>query len=309
MTLRCCRRSSTASSPAHRASADLPVPARPPSETMPISSSSSRSIAIRCSALRPCSPNTSWSPRTSCTCLSAVTRPSAEPRGQCRTTPVWQSSRSGLVPRRVGVNPLAIRQATVSCSHRCRHLLLGQVERVHAGPAGVDGQLGAVLLGAQPDGRRLDPHRQVLGHDGDVVPLGREVRRDGEDPGVVVAQAEAGRQHRGSVWLSSTRSVPPPHRAASARRAGRARCAGRRACAGRAGEVAELGVVPLGLQLRDDHDREDHVVLREPQDRPRVGEEHRGVEHVRSFGRQRRRSRPTRGSCCALLTTAGSLRR
>ena len=36
------------------------------------------------------------------------------------------------------------------------------------------------------------------------------------------------------------------------------------------GEVAELGVVPLGLELRDDDDGEDHVVLREPQDRPRV---------------------------------------
>ena len=44
--LRCCWRSSTASSPAHSASADLPVPARPPSETMPTSGSSSRSIAM-----------------------------------------------------------------------------------------------------------------------------------------------------------------------------------------------------------------------------------------------------------------------
>ena len=33
----CCLRSNTASNPAHRASADLPVPALPPSETIPIS--------------------------------------------------------------------------------------------------------------------------------------------------------------------------------------------------------------------------------------------------------------------------------
>src|SRR5665647_1090678 len=92
ITLRCCRRSITASIPAHRASADLPVPARPPRERIPTSSSSSRSIAIRCSALRPCTPKTSWSPRTRRRCLSTVTRASAEPREECSTTPVWQSS-------------------------------------------------------------------------------------------------------------------------------------------------------------------------------------------------------------------------
>ncbi len=64
MILRCCWRSSTASRPAHSASADLPVPARPPSETIPISWSSRRSIASRCSALRPCRPKMSRSPRT-----------------------------------------------------------------------------------------------------------------------------------------------------------------------------------------------------------------------------------------------------
>ena len=74
------------------ASADLPVPARPPREMIPISGSSSRSSAIRCSADRPCRPNASLSPRTSRTCLSGVTRPSAEPREDSSTSPVWVGS-------------------------------------------------------------------------------------------------------------------------------------------------------------------------------------------------------------------------
>ena len=52
---------------------------------MPISGSSSRSIASRCSALRPCRPNTSRSPRTSLSCPVPMTRPSAEPRSEWMT--------------------------------------------------------------------------------------------------------------------------------------------------------------------------------------------------------------------------------
>src|SRR5580704_1811935 len=96
MTFLCWRRSITASSPAHSASADLPVPARPPSDTMPISGSSSRSSATRCSALRPRRPNASRSPRTSWTDLSGLTRPRALPLDEVRTRPVWQGrSRAG----------------------------------------------------------------------------------------------------------------------------------------------------------------------------------------------------------------------
>ena len=96
MTLRCLRRSITASSPAHSASADLPVPARPPSETMPIDSSSSRSSAMRCSAERPRRPNASRSPRTSRTVLSGCSRPSAEPFDDCSTRPVWHGSSAAV---------------------------------------------------------------------------------------------------------------------------------------------------------------------------------------------------------------------
>ena len=50
---------------------------------------------------------------------------------------------------------------------------------------------------------------------------------------------------------------------------------------GLAGEVAELRVVPFALELGDDDDRQDDLVLLEPQHRPRVGQEHGGVEDVR----------------------------
>ena len=75
----------------------------------------------------------------------------------------------------------------------------------------------------------------------------------------------------GSVWFSSTRSVPPS--VAERDRDVEAAVLDAQVVEhpqGRPGEVAELGVVPLGLELGDDDDGEDHVVLREPQDRPRV---------------------------------------
>ena len=53
---------------------------------------------------------------------------------------------------------------------------------------------------------------------------------------------------------------------------------------GRAGEVAELGVVPLALQLGDHHDRQHDLVLLEALQRPRVGEQHAGVEDVGAAG-------------------------
>ncbi|GEK18049.1 hypothetical protein CPE01_17820 [Cellulomonas persica] len=39
-------------------------------------------------------------------------------------------------------------------------------------------------------------------------------------------------------------------------------------------------MVPLGLELGDDDDRQDDVVLREAVDRPWVGQEHGGVQDV-----------------------------
>src|ERR1700729_1848747 len=49
---------------------------------------------------------------------------------------------------------------------------------------------------------------------------------------------------------------------------------------GLTGEIAQFGVMTLGLQLGDDDDGQDHAVLGEPADRGRVGEQDAGVQHV-----------------------------
>ena len=88
----------------------------------------------------------------------------------------------------------------------------------------------------------------------------------------------------GLEWLSSTRSVPP-----SPTGIGKSS----RSCSTRSssrmpqrlpGEVADLGVVALALELRDHDDGKDHRVLGEAEQRPRIGQQHRGVEHVRPLG-------------------------
>jgi hypothetical protein len=161
-----------------------------------------------------------------------------------------------------------------------RHLLGRDVERHLAGPAAVDDLLGAVLLRRQADRRRLDAQREVLRDDGDGEPVGREVARHGEDARVVVAELEPRRQHRHVRVVQLDPERPPvadrhgeveavvlhPQVVEQPQRL--------------PGEVAELGVVPLALELADDHDGQHHVVLGEPEHGLRVGEQHRGVEHV-----------------------------
>ena len=44
------------------------------------------------------------------------------------------------------------------------------------------------------------------------------------------------------------------------------------------GEVPELRMGTLALELGDDHDRHHHLVLLEAQQRERIGEQHAGVE-------------------------------
>ena len=70
------------------------------------------------------------------------------------------------------------------------------------------------------------------------------------------------------------------------------------------GEVADLGVVALALELGDHHDRDDDVVLGEAEERPRIAQQHRGVQHVRArailphcVGLER----PSRGAACVVL--------
>ena len=166
------------------------------------------------------------------------------------------------------------------------------LELGHAGVAGVGvaDRLGAVLLGVEADRGRLDPQRQVLGDQRDVEALVGEVAGHREDPGVVVAEPEAGRQRRrvGVVELDPERAalvadrhrlvepaVLDPQLVEHPQRG--------------AGEVAQLGVVPLALQLGDHHDRQHDLVLGEALQRPGIGQQDAGVEDVgadagRGFG-------------------------
>jgi hypothetical protein len=153
----------------------------------------------------------------------------------------------------------------------------------HAGPAGVDRHPGLVLLRLQPDGGCLDPHRQVLADQRDGTAVRGQAARHREDPAVVVPQPETGRQHpwvrvvelhpeRAAPLTDGQRGVqapvPHPEVVEQPQRL--------------AGVVAQLGMVALGLQLGDHDHRQDHLVLVEAEHRPRVGQEHRGVQDERA---------------------------
>ena len=88
-------------------------------------------------------------------------------------------------------------------------LVPGDVDRRDAGPAGVDSLLGKVLLGRNAERRRLDPHRQVLGDDGDLLTIGCQVHGHGKDAAVVVSQSHTRRQRVrvGVVQLDPQRSA------------------------------------------------------------------------------------------------------
>ena len=153
----------------------------------------------------------------------------------------------------------------------------------HAHPAGVGGQPAPVLLGRQADRRRLDPQRQVLADQHHVVTFSREIGRDGEDAGVVVRPPEASRQpsavgvvqfdlaHAAQVIEGQLGVQPAVLYAQLVEEAQRL-----------AGEVPQLGMVALGLQLGDDDEWQNHQVLVEPAESARVGEQNAGVEHVRA---------------------------
>ena len=191
------------------------------------------------------------------------------PRGESRTRPVWHGGFGGA-----GVLD-ADRARRAGRAGRCR------LELLHAGPAGVDALLVAVLLRLEPARRRLDPHRQVLGHDRHVAAFVGEVLGHRQDAGVVVAEPEARGQRRwvgvveldaeaapgvtdgdGPVEapLADAQVVEQPQRLP--------------------GEVAELRVVAFALQLGHDDDGEHDLVLGETHHRPRVRQQHGGVDDV-----------------------------
>jgi hypothetical protein len=155
----------------------------------------------------------------------------------------------------------------------------------HPGPAGLRGQLGEVLLRVEAHRGRLDPHRQVLGDQGDAVTLLGQVVGHRQDARVVVTEPEPRRQGRGIgvVELDAQgaaavadrhrlveTAVPDPQVVEHPQR--------------RPGEVPQLGVVTLALQLGDHHDGDHHLVLVEAVQRARVRQQHAGVQHVGASG-------------------------
>lgn len=166
--------------------------------------------------------------------------------------------------------------AVVELAHRVaaeRHV-------VHAGPAGLGGLLGQVLLRGEADGGGLHAHRHVLGHDGDRGALALQVERDGEDPRVVVAHLEPARQHRHVrvVELDAERAAAADGDGEVEALVLHAQLV--EAAQGLPGEVADLGIVALALELADDDDRQHDGVLREPEHRGRIRQQHRGVQDV-----------------------------
>ncbi len=160
------------------------------------------------------------------------------------------------------------------------------LDLVHPRPAGGDDVLRVVFVGGEPDRARLHPQRNVLADQRDSLALGGEVGRARQDPRVVGVGPEACGQNRGVAVVQldmqcaarvadrNRRVQPPVLDAQVIERPQR-----------RTGEPPQLGMVPLALQLGDHHQRQDDLVLLEPGQRPRVGKENRGVEHVGPDGR------------------------
>ena len=248
---------------------------------MPTSGSRRRSRAMRCSALRPCSPNASRSPRTRRTCFSGVTRPSAEPRSESRTSPVWHG--------RSRAASWSIRSSAYSWSSSSAETSSSDMP-VHPDSIASSARYSSAT---RPTAEAFTRSGRSFETKGDLVTVRRQVAGDRQDAGVVVTDAEPRWQHLriGVVQLH-------PHDAA--RVSDRQRLVETTVLDAqvvedpqrRPGEVAQLGVGALRLELADDHHRYDHLVLVEPEQRVRVGQQDRGVEDVGASAR----SRPARRS-------------
>ena len=250
----------------------MPVPARPPSETMPTSGSSSRSSAIRCSAQRPWRPNASRSPRTSWSCLSGVTRPSALPRGRqqhdarCGTAGRGRGagrahlSRTARRHRRRSTSSSAIPVQPDSTASSARY---SSACRPTADALTRIGRSLETRVTSLPSPARLRATARMRESLSPSRKPGGQRRR----VGVVELDAQgaadvADRHRRVEPAVLDPQVVEQPQRLA--------------------GEVAELGVVPLGLQLGDHDDREHDLVLGEAQQARGSASRTRGVENVRA---------------------------
>jgi hypothetical protein len=143
-----------------------------------------------------------------------------------------------------------------------------------------------VLVGGQPDGAGLHAQRNVLADQRDLLAVGREVGRAGQDPRIVAVGSEPGRQHRRITVVefdvkrtalrpNGNRLIEPP--VLEPQIVEQPQCL--------PSEPAKLMMMPLGFQFADDHQRDHHFVLGKPCTCPGIGQQHRGVEHVGPDGR------------------------
>jgi len=168
-----------------------------------------------------------------------------------------------------------------ACVVQLLDVTAGHLQLRHPGPAGVHRQLGPVLLGGQAHRGGLDPQRQVLAHQHDVLALGGQAAGHRQDARVVVPEPEPGREHRGVgvVELDLDRAAERADRQLGVQPAV-LDAQVIEVTQGLAREVAQFGMVTLGLQLGDDHDRKDHVMLIESRDSRWVREQDARVEDV-----------------------------
>jgi len=200
---------------------------------MPISGSSSRSRALRAAAAQ-----AEGLPVTAHQLHRLVRLDPAE-----RTAVGRGEDEAGVAGKVAG--PLVVQGAGFV---QLLDIACGQVQLGHPGPAGVHRQFGPVLLRRQPDRGGLDPERQVLADQDDLLALGLEAARHRQDARVVVAQPEPGRQYLRVRMVE----LDPDRAAERADRQFRVQPAVLDAqvievAQGLAGEVAQFGVVPFGL--------------------------------------------------------------
>jgi hypothetical protein len=165
-----------------------------------------------------------------------------------------------------------------------RHLLGIERHVLHARPPGIDGEFCTVFLGGETDRGGLHAQRQVLRHDRHVEAVVGEVEGDGEDARVVVVQLQPRGQHRHVrvVEFDSKRTAVTDGDRKVESLVLHAQLV--EIAQGLTGEIADLRIVALAFEFRDHHHRQHHRMLGEAEDRLRVGQQDRRVEHVCALG-------------------------
>ncbi len=180
---------------------------------------------------------------------------------------------AGQVPR--------FREIDLAVGEQRVDILGGRLDLVHPRPAGGHDILRVVLVGGQAHRGSLHPEGNVLADQRNSLAFGGEVGGAAQNPGVVAVGAKASGQHgrvgvvqfdvkRAALCPNGNRLIQPsvlePKIIEQAQ--------------GLTGEPPQFVVVAFGLQFADHHQRHHHLVFGEPTARPRIGQQHGGVEHI-----------------------------